>query len=155
SVSTDNLVLIDLSGAGGAATPDIALYNGGFLLRGKDGTLAASGINDGTGAAPVAADKGVGTTWAAAIRGHESWDTGRRNHIMYQSPTIAGFQLQTAVAEDNYWDVALRYAGEHHGFRIAGGIGYQVDSEFNGGSQVGVGTMGDLCTRHCSTKSEE
>jgi hypothetical protein len=60
---------------------------------------------------------------------------------MYQSPTLVGFTLQAAVAEDNYWDVALRYAGEFGGFRLAGGIGYQENSEFNHRSNVNaVGT---------------
>ncbi|HRD78556.1 MAG TPA: porin [Hyphomicrobiaceae bacterium] len=149
STATDNLVLIDLSGCSGACTPDIALYNGGFLLRGNNGVLG----NAATVPLP-AAGGGTAGMWAAAIRGHESWDTSRRNHILYEAPTLAGFTLQMAVAEDNYWDIALRYAGEHHGFRIAGGIGYQHDSEFNFGTG-GPGLATVLCTAHCDTVSEE
>jgi hypothetical protein len=128
STATDNLVLIDLSGRSSGGTPDIALYNGGFMLRSGAGLLANN----------------TNLNWGAAIRGHESFDTTRRNHVLYETPTLAGFSVQAAVAEDNYWDVALRYAGEFGGFRIAGGIGYQEDTEFNGPSQDAA--TGGACT---------
>ena len=119
STSTDNLVLIDLGGMVGASTPDVALYNGGFRLV-RDGFIS------GTPGSGIAA-----ATWTNIIVGGESWDTSRRNHVMYEAPTLLGFTLQAAVGEDNYWDVALRYAGEFGGFRLAFGIGYQEDTEFN------------------------
>ncbi len=115
STATDNLVLIDVAGLGGASTPDVSLYNGAMLLRNSSAPGALSGV-----------------TWNNIIVGGESWDTTRRNHVLYETPSLVGFTLQAAVAEDNYWDVALRYAGEFGGIRIAGGIGYQVNSEFNG-----------------------
>ncbi|MGD9804757.1 MAG: porin [Hyphomicrobiaceae bacterium] len=138
STSTDNLILIDLGQKGVASTPDIALHNGGFLLRGNNGLIANTGV-----------------TWAGAIRGNESFDTDRRNHVLYETPTLAGFSVQAAVAEDNFWDVALRYAGEHHGFRVAFGIGYQENTEFNAPTQFGVLTTGDLCTTTCDAKSSD
>lgn len=139
STSTDNLILIDLSARGGAGTPDVALYNGGFLLRGNNNKLAdATTMN-----------------WAQAIRGHESFDTTRRNHVLYETPTLLGFTLQAAVAEDNYWDVALRYAGEFGGFRIAGGIGYQEDTEFNAPAQFGAGSFGLLSTNRADVKTTD
>ena len=138
STATDNLVLIDLSGCGGACTPDVGLYGGGMILRGNNGVFAAA----------------AGDAWFRAIRGHESWDTTRRNHIMYETPTLHGFSIQAAVAEDNYWDVAVRYAGEMGGFRIAGGIGYQVDTEHNTGAG-GPGLNTVLCTTRCDTKTTD
>jgi hypothetical protein len=112
STATDNLVLIDLGGMSGASTPDVALYGGGFRIGSTGNTYTAG-------------------TWTQAILGGgESWDTTRRNHVLYETPTLHGFSVQAAVAEDNFWDVALRYAGEHHGFRLAFGIGYREDSEF-------------------------
>ena len=105
STATDNLTLIDLGAMGGASTSDVALYNGGFIVRSNAGLLGNA----------------VALNWGAATRGHESWDTSRRNHVLYETPSLAGFTLQAAVAEDNHWDVALRYAGEFGGFRLAGG----------------------------------
>lgn len=110
STATDNLILIDLGGMGGAGTADIALYNGGFVAT--------------TGAAFSNA------TWGQLINSGTSFDTTRRNHVLYETPALAGFTIQAAVGEDNYWDAALRYAGEFGGFRLAFGIGYQEDSDF-------------------------
>ena len=140
STSTDNLVLIDLGGMSSAGTPDTPLYIGGMILRGNDGLLgSATSLN-----------------WGAAIRGNESWDTTRRNHVLYETPTLHGFTVQAAVAEDNYWDVALRYAGEFNGIRVAFGIGYQENSEFNApASPFGVATTGDLCTTLCDAKATD
>jgi len=129
STATDNLILIDLGGMGSADTPDLPLYVGGMFVT--------------SGGAHTA------TTWGNVLTGGESWDTSRRNHVLYQSPTLIGFTLQAAVAEDNYWDVALRYAGEFGGFRIAAGIGYQEDTELDG-------LTGALdCTTNCGEKETQ
>lgn len=137
STATDNLNLIDLGASGSAGTPDLELYNGAFILRSNGGLLAATN-----------------TTWSDIIRGNESFDTSRRNHVLYQTPTLAGFTLQAAVAEDNFWDVALRYAGEFNGIRVAAGIGYREDTEFNSANQFNpVPTRGDLCDTRCDVKS--
>ena len=139
STANDNLVLIDLGGMGVAGSPDIANHAGGYILRSNNGTFAnAAGIN-----------------WTGAIRGHESWDNNRRNHVMYETPTLQGFTVQAAVAEDNYWDIALRYAGEFNGVRIAFGIGYQEDSEFNAGPQIGTSTAGVLCATNCNVTTSD
>ncbi|MGE3916207.1 MAG: porin [Hyphomicrobiaceae bacterium] len=137
STATDNLVLIDLANRSAAGTPDIALYMGGFQLRATDGFFLPN-------------------SWGQAIRGHESWDTSRRNHVLYETPSLAGFSVQAAVAEDNYWDVALRYAGEFNGVRVAFGIGYQEDSEFNRPiSGLAPGTFSVVCTNTCDAKTSE
>jgi hypothetical protein len=131
STATDNLVLIDLGGAVAfsATSPDIALNNGAFILRGNNGLLAGN----------------VNVNWQNAIRGHEAFDTFRRQHVLYETPSLHGFTLQAAVATDNFWDIALRYAGEFSGIRIAGGVGYSEDTNFNGGSQD-LSQIGNLCT---------
>lgn len=132
STATDNLTLIDLGGTTGAATSDVALYPGGMVLRSNTGILDT-------------------LTWTSAIRGHESWDTNRQNHVLYETPTLHGFNIQVAAAEDNYWDVALRYAGEFNGIRIASGIGYLENSEFNA-PQTGItaGNGSVVCTTNCT-----
>lgn len=65
------------------------------------------------------------------------FDGGYRNVVRYDTPVWAGFMasaswgasgLEEAGGDTgNMWDVALRYAGEEGGFRIAGGLGYRVD----------------------------
>ncbi len=141
STANDNLVLIDLGMMGVAGSPDIANHAGGYILRSNTGLLSSNGV-------------AVGAIWTGAIRGHEAFDNNRRNHVLYETPSIAGFTVQGAVAEDNYWDVALRYAGEFSGIRIAGGIGYQEDTKLNSAVQT-FSSVGALCTSNCDVKSTE
>ncbi len=129
STATDNLVLIDLGGVSAAGTPDIGLYIGGMFITTSAGY--------------------TGTTWGSQITGAESWDTSRRNHILYESPALHGFTLQAAVAEDNFWDIALRYAGEFNGVRIAAGIGYSEDTELN----AATGALD--CATNCNEKETQ
>jgi hypothetical protein len=127
STATDNLILIDLGGMAGAGTADVALYNGGFFAT------TGGGFANGT--------------WGQLLGA--GFDTSRRNHVLYETPALAGFTVQAAVGEDNFWDVALRYAGEFSGFRLAFGIGYQQDTEFNGAAGAFV------CTTNCNRKDTE
>ena len=46
--------------------------------------------------------------------------------MRYDTPEFGGFVASAAWGEDDFWDVALRYAGEHGGFKFAGGIGYSA-----------------------------
>ncbi len=137
SSATDNLVLIDLANRSAAGTMDIGLYIGGFAVRNDNGVFLPG-------------------SWANAIRGHTSFDTFRTNHVLYETPSLAGFTVQAAVAEDNLWDVALRYAGEFNGVRVAFGIGYLEDLEFN--APVGGITTFDntvRCTTNCDVTVSE
>lgn len=61
------------------------------------------------------------------------FDGSRIQVVRYDTPTIGGFSAAaawgggtTATAQD-VWDVALRYAGEFGGFRVAVGAGYRVE----------------------------
>ncbi len=56
-------------------------------------------------------------------------DVDRGNIIRYDSPSIAGFVFSAAWGEDDRWDVALRYAGEFNGIKLAAGIAYHEDTE--------------------------
>lgn len=50
--------------------------------------------------------------------------SGRQNSIRYDTPTFAGFTLSAAWGEDDFWDVALRYAGDFGGIKLAAAVGY-------------------------------
>jgi predicted porin len=79
--------------------------------------VSLPGINIGN-AIQVA---GGGGPWSDVMRG---FDGDRVNGIRYDTPTFGGFQLSTSFSESDRYDVALRYAGEMGGFRVAAGIGY-------------------------------
>ena len=65
------------------------------------------------------------------------YDGARRQGVYYRSPTVAGFVLGTGFSNGtrnggltdsaDYWEAALRYAGEFNGIRIAAGIGYRYE----------------------------
>jgi hypothetical protein len=42
-----------------------------------------------------------------------------QNVVRYDSPTFAGFSVSASWGDDDMWDIAARYAGEHHGFKVA------------------------------------
>jgi hypothetical protein len=104
--ATAGLTTIDLGGAGVSANASIIYWQGGMFL-----------IENG---------KTLSTTWGAALGGGtvSGASLSRGNFVKYSSPTFGGFSVQAAWGEDDVWDVALRYAGEFSGFRLAAGIGY-------------------------------
>jgi len=113
STASDGITEIDLSGRGHFITPGLADYNGGFFLRNTNGATANvtyAGIYSSN--APGAPGEG-----------------NRNNVVKYETPTIQGFALSAAWGEDDMWDVALRYAGEMSGFKLAAGIAYQAWSD--------------------------
>src|SRR5262245_5503913 len=57
-------------------------------------------------------------------------DSLRGNFVRYDTPVVAGFLLSAAANED-IWDVALRYQKEANAFRFAGGIGYMHDASLD------------------------
>jgi hypothetical protein len=46
------------------------------------------------------------------------------NSVRYDSPTFAGFSASASWGDDDVWDIGIRYAGEHHGFKIAATVVY-------------------------------
>ncbi len=82
---------------------------------------------------------GMGLQWGGTgIRVKDVFDirdVDRGNIVRYDSPSIAGFVVSAAWGEDDRWDVALRYAGEFSGFKIAAGVGYHQDTEPEQGQQ--------------------
>lgn len=53
-----------------------------------------------------------------------NYEYNRGNRVRYDTPTFAGFVASAAWGEDDAWDVALRYAGEFGGVKVAGAIAY-------------------------------
>jgi len=72
------------------------------------------------------------------------YDGIRRNVVRYDSPSMSGFMLSASLASSDavinvanakdIWDVALRYAGEFAGLRVAAGIGYRQENQLAGGN---------------------
>jgi hypothetical protein len=108
--ATAGITGIDLGGIGVAANVNIGYWNRAFDAN------------------------GTGSTWGELMGGNtvNGSTLSRGNFVTYTSPTVGGFSLGAAFGENDVWDVALRYAGEFSGFRLAAGIGY-----INNGSGTG------------------
>ncbi|MCC7252509.1 MAG: porin, partial [Hyphomicrobium sp.] len=60
------------------------------------------------------------------------------NGVRYDTPTYAGFTASASWGEDDFWEVALRYAGEVAGFKLAFGAGYTEMADEGTSSPVAV-----------------
>jgi hypothetical protein len=100
-------------------------------------------------------------SWSSLGIGNEGYHATRVSVLKYISPTIAGFSLTASIndaqettaaynldgVEHGYdWDIALRYAGEFNGVRIAAGVGYSERTNVDGNGSDGdswviVGSM--------------
>jgi hypothetical protein len=106
SNATDGITEINLANVGHFASVEFQNNVGGFFLRRADGVLTGTTINVLTNGL---ANPGEGN---------------RFNVVKYETPTFMGFIASASWGEDDQWDVALRYAGEFNGIKIAAGIGY-------------------------------
>ncbi|GBF25007.1 hypothetical protein MnTg02_00035 [bacterium MnTg02] len=81
--------------------------------------------------------------WIGSVPGITHGDTynqfdglSRRSRIRYDSPTLGGFTASTSFGQndgrDDFWDVALRYAGEFGSIRVAAAIAYENDEDSTG-----------------------
>ncbi|MBL8564848.1 MAG: porin [Hyphomicrobiaceae bacterium] len=51
------------------------------------------------------------------------------NAVRYDSPTFGGFSVSASWGEDDFWDVAARYAGEFNGIKLAVTAAYSHHSD--------------------------
>ena len=135
STATDGITEINLANTAVVAGNDVGNWIGGFIHRLPNGNLAATG------------DFADSLGWGAT-RSQWNWNVGegdRKNVVKYVTPTFAGFSVSAAWGEDDFWDVALRYAGEFNGVRVAAGIGYQKLTDFsNADGSGGCANLGSV-----------
>jgi Gram-negative porin len=118
NTASAGVVGLDLGGISVIANANVGYWNAGFE-----------------------AVPGTGLLWNDLLGGGTVSGAGlsRANAVSYTSPTFGGFSVMAAWGEDDFWDAALRYAGEFGGFRLAaavayaknvGGLGDNVDNNF-------------------------
>jgi predicted porin len=123
SMSTDGITEIDLVGINILTLNGFAIGND-FTVGGKTFDTVATG----------------------------TYELERNNMVRYDTATVGGFQGSAAWGEDDRWDVALRYAGEHSGFRLAAGIGYGVDTDdLTAGQDERTSVLGSVAVLHVAT----
>ncbi len=55
-----------------------------------------------------------------------------REAVSYDSPVYSGFSVSASWGDDDFWDVAARYAGEWSGIKVAAAAAYNEWSDGNG-----------------------
>ncbi|KAB2915079.1 MAG: hypothetical protein F9K29_13810 [Hyphomicrobiaceae bacterium] len=126
----------DLGGILVIGGPQMGLWNNSYYARQSGGNLAAAP----SATTPLTP---TGLTWNTMMGGAQVTiaGTSRADGVRYDTPTWAGFSASVAWAEDDFWDVAARYAGEFSGFRVAGTISYSQnrDAEADTSSSAATG----------------
>lgn len=112
---THGISTIDLSNASVVITSDPGQYQSAFFMRNGIGALGSSWAQQ------------CGGPSAAGPYSSDCFEhlTSRRDAVRYDTPEFWGFKLGGSFGEDDFWDVALRYSGEHYGLRVAAGVGYR------------------------------
>jgi hypothetical protein len=62
-----------------------------------------------------------------------------QNSVRYDTPTFAGFSASASWGADDFWDVAIRYAGEFAGFKLAAAAAYNEVDDDNYNNLGGLG----------------
>ena len=116
NTATSGISTIDLSGSSVIISSEPGNWDGAFFMRNVLGA---------TGSATWSTQ--CGGPSAAGPYSSDCFEHGpsRRDAVRYDTPTWHGFSVSAAFGEDDFWDAALRYSGEGHGFRVAAGIGYR------------------------------
>lgn len=128
STATDDITEANTANLGAfAKLSDIEDYFAGFQLRRKG----------------VQGDQGLSALeWRRLYtdEGDQPGEGIRRDIVRYTSPTFAGFTASASWGEDDGWDAALRYSGEHNNFKIEAGIGYGENTDGPDSSALGRDT---------------
>jgi predicted porin len=104
SQASDNTAIL-VDGSGSLIPANFVQFDyGGFFLRDAAGNLTETTIS---GVMACTDCNGLTT-----------------NSVRYDTPTFAGFSASASWGEDDFWDVALRYAGEFAGFKLAAAAAY-------------------------------
>jgi len=129
----------------------IQLRRANWFIKGQFGKIS---IGQGSMASDGAYEVSFANTWVGSVgyglgvtnignfvgrNTGRSWyalgtdnDTSRRNRVRYDTPTFAGFTVSASWGEDDEYDVAVRYAKEFNGLKVAAAAAYHVDEDDNG-----------------------
>jgi len=141
SQATDNVALLpDLSGT--IIEANAVLFDGAnFFLRPSTAPKNSQGLSALTWGAFTTCLEGGGGI-GADCNGYP------QNGIRYDTPTFAGFSMSTGYAEDDVWDIALKYAADWNSVKFSAAAGYTVstDEGCSGSTGFTAGVPNFACT---------
>ena len=121
--STAGISTINLSNMTVVVTGEPGQFQGGFLVRNGRDVLGGTWSALCGGPSPSTPFPGAAGPYSSDCA---EPSTSRRDGVRYDTPAFWGFTWSGSYGEDHFWDTALRYSGEHHGFRFAAGVGYRI-----------------------------
>ncbi|MGA7373827.1 MAG: hypothetical protein WBW37_14670, partial [Methyloceanibacter sp.] len=124
SQATDNVALLpDLSGT--IIESNAVLFDGAFFFLRPTGhgipqnAQGLSGLTWGSMVTCLEAGGGIG----ADCNGFP------QNGVRYDSPTWGGFSVSGGFAEDDVWDIALKYAADWNSIKFSAAAGYSQSTD--------------------------
>src|SRR3990172_6596541 len=117
SQATDNVALLpDLSGT--IIESNAVMFEGAsFNLRARRTAPNETGLLNAVWGTYLMCDTvglGIGADCNGAVL----------NAVRYDSPTFGGFSLSSSWGEDDFWDVALKYAADFNTIKVSAAAGY-------------------------------
>jgi hypothetical protein len=98
--------------------------------------MSGTGLVQTAGNAMIGAEpfKNSATKANSGITGgiFSNLDAGRTDHIQYDTPRFAGFQLQASIANEDDHNLGLNYGGDFGGVKVKAAIAYDVVKHGNG-----------------------
>ena len=123
SQASDNTAIL-VDGSGSLVPANwVAFDVNAFQIYRKDAS-AAGMLWGGAGSC-----RGMGGAWGDC-------DGLTREAVRYDSPTWNGFSVSASWGDDDFWDVAARYAGEFNGIKISAAAAYNQWTD--GNSPIGA-----------------
>jgi Gram-negative porin len=116
SQASDNTAIL-VDGSGSLVPANFVAFDYGFFQARTSG----SGANQGA--------------WIGLL-GCTDCNGAPLNAVRYDTPTFGGFSLSASWGEDDFWDVAGRYAGEAGGFKLAVAAAYSESTDGTPGTLV-------------------
>ena len=129
-----NFVYLDSSTMGRVSLGQTSQVTDGLFEINLANTQVTPAGTGGMDAAETFLDSTYASTFVSGV------DGGRKQGVYYRTPTLAGFILSAGYSHDadsglvdstDFWEVALRYAGEFNGIRLAAGIGYRHEDLYS------------------------
>jgi len=117
SQASDNTAIL-VDGSGSLVPANWVIFDGPAF-----GIRTTGGAQSGLAWADVATCHHVNSGIAADCNGVPL------NAVRYDSPTFGGFSVSASWGEDDFWDVAARYAGEGAGFKLAAAAAYSENTD--------------------------
>ncbi len=123
SQASDNTAIL-VDGSGSLVQANwVAFDTNSFLIRSNDTPFTdAYALANGLRWGNAGSCRGMGGAWGDC-------NGLVLNGVRYDTPTFAGFSLSAGWGEDDFWDIAIRYAGEFHQFKLAVAAAYNESNE--------------------------